>query len=71
LYQRFAEGADSVITSLKTVLESLIIIPDVNMRKSIIDESIRRERIAFGHNYWQSVLKLKLVNDPDFMIDFL
>lgn len=70
LCQRFAEGSDTVITSFKTILEPLRIVPDVEMRKSIVNESIRKEKIAFGFNYWQSVLKSKLIDDPDFTIDF-
>jgi hypothetical protein len=70
LCKRFADGADTVITSFKNILGPLRMIPDVAQREAIIVAYIDSERSAFGYNHWQTILKLTLFNDPDFMIDF-
>lgn len=70
LLRRFSEGAYSVISSLKTVIEPLRDYHDLPEVQMIVKQSIEKERIAFGYNYWQSILKLELVTNDDFMIDF-
>ncbi|MCS3732354.1 hypothetical protein FHS10_000276 [Mucilaginibacter dorajii] len=34
-------------------------------------KTTHKERIAFGHNYWQYMHKLELINNDDFMIDYV
>lgn len=70
LFKRFADGADTVISSLRNIMEPLRAFHDLDETRLIVLETIRRERLAFGHNYWQSVLKLELINNHDFMIDY-
>lgn len=70
LLERFSEGADDVITSFKNILNSardnLSLLDTRNLAKSILE----KDRIAFGFNYWQSVLKNELIDNDDFLIDF-
>jgi hypothetical protein len=70
LFRRFSDEADSVITSLRNIMDPLKLLGDVAQSKAIVLESITREQNAFGHNYWQSILKLELINSEDFMIDY-
>jgi len=71
LFRRFSDAADTVITSFRNILEPMKIITDKHTKRAIIAESINREREAFGHNFWQSILKLALFNDEDFMHDYI
>ena len=70
LAERFSESADSVITSLKSILEPLRDRLSLAESREIILESVAKEKIAFGFNYWQAILKQELVTNDDFMIDF-
>jgi hypothetical protein len=70
LFRRFEDGADSIITSFKTTLVPLKLLNDPTLARNIAFESIRLERLAFGFNYWQSVLKHELLTNDDFMIDY-
>jgi hypothetical protein len=71
LYERFSAGADTVITSLKATLEPLREFTDLPTARALALQFVAKERIAFGTNYWQSILKMELLNSDDFMIDFL
>lgn len=70
LFRRFSEDADTVITSLKNILEPTRAFNSLAETKTIVTESVRKDQLAFGHNYWQSVLKLELLDSHDFMIDY-
>jgi hypothetical protein len=70
LFKRFSDGTDTVISSLKNILEPLRDFHDLAESKQIILQSIQKDQIAFGKNYWQSVLKLELLESDDFMIDY-
>lgn len=70
LYRRFSAGADTVITSLKTTLEPLREFADLATARALALQFVAKERIAFGTNYWQSILKKELLNSDDFMVDF-
>lgn len=71
LCRRFSEGADTVITSFKNILSAFTTNPqDKSQQMQMIMDYLERERVAFGFNHWQTILKHALVNDPDFMIDF-
>lgn len=70
LFQRFADGADTVISSLRNIMEPLRGFHDVAQTRQIVLESVLKDQIAFGPNYWQSVLKLELLNSDDFMVDY-
>lgn len=71
LFQRFVDGSDTVITSLRNSLDSLSLTDNPLLAKTIAFNFIRKEQAAHGINYWQSILKLALLEDDDFMIDYI
>lgn len=70
LLERFSEGADDVITSFRHVLEAARDKLSLIETKGLAKQIIEKEKIAFGPNYWQSILKITLIEDDDFLIDF-
>ena len=70
LFSRFSESSDTVITSLKAIVAPFRARHTLAETRDFVIETIRAEQIAFGHNYWQSVLKLELINNDDFLIDY-
>lgn len=70
LAERFSESADTVITSLKNILEPIRDCLSLEDSRKVILESIIKEKRAFGFNHWQSILKQELVTNDDFMIDY-
>lgn len=67
LFERFIEVSDSIISGflsdLKAFDEPTL---SVNSLK-IVNKQIESERNAMGRNYWQSILKLALLDCEDFM----
>lgn len=67
LFKRFIEVSDNVISiflsDLKAFDEPVL---SANSLK-IVKRQIESERKAMGHNYWQSILKLSLLDSTDFM----
>lgn len=67
LFRRFIEVSDNVISiflsDLKAFDEPVL---SANSLK-VVKRQIESERKALGHNYWQSILKLALLNSADFM----
>jgi 5-methylcytosine-specific restriction endonuclease McrA len=70
LLRRFSDGADSVISSLKATIEPLRRRHTLQEVQEIVAEMLDKERIAFGYNFWQTILKYELIFNDDFMIDF-
>lgn len=70
LFRRFSDGADTVISSLRNIMEPLKMLHNISLAKQIGFDYVKREREAFGYNYWQSILRLELLNNEDFMIDY-
>ncbi|TWR24798.1 HNH endonuclease [Mucilaginibacter pallidiroseus] len=70
LYERFSDEADTVITTFRSVIEPYRENHTLQETRQFVLETIRKEQIAFGQNYWQSVLKLELINNDDFLIDY-
>lgn len=70
LCRRFRESSDTPITSLKASLEPMKVLHNPALAKSIALESVRLESLAYGRNFWQSILKHELLNSDDFMIDY-
>lgn len=67
LCQRFSDNNDLSITPLKNLISA-------NIRKLGRDEVIdtaknlaEKNRIAFGFNFWQSLLELELLNSKAFI----
>jgi hypothetical protein len=70
LLKRFSESADDVITSFRAVLESARDKLSLANTRELARNFIAKERIAFGYNYWQSILKSSLIEDNDFLVNF-
>jgi hypothetical protein len=70
LFKRYSDGADTIISSLRNIMEPLRAVRNLALTRHVVLESVRKDQITFGTNYWQSVLKLELLNSDDFMIDY-
>ena len=71
LLERFSSNINEVITSLENTIISFIDkLPLDEIKDSIIEKS-NRDRIAFGHNYWKSVLEIELANCVEYMNRFV
>jgi hypothetical protein len=70
LVNRFLENSYKVVSELSNSINSF---KNKLPRAEIIDSVIETEssnRVLYGSNYWQSILKLALVNNNDFMDNF-
>lgn len=71
LLERFSANINEVITSLESTITSFISKLSLDeIRDSIIEKS-NRDRIAFGHNYWKSILEIELMNNAEYMNRFI
>jgi len=67
LTKRFSDCNDKVITAFQNSLKPFVgKLPFDEIIKTAI-ESIELNRNFFGYNYWQSILELELINNPDFI----
>lgn len=70
LLNRFSENINETITSLEITINSFKTkLPLGDIKNSII-ERCNQGKIAFGHNYWKSILELELVNNDEYMNRF-
>ncbi|WP_269222496.1 HNH endonuclease [Flavobacterium sp. IMCC34518] len=70
LVNRFLENSNKVVSELSNTINSF---KNKLPRAEIIDSVIETEssnRVLYGSNYWQSILKLTLVNNAVFMNNF-
>jgi len=70
LLNRFSENADDEISSFRSDLEIERGMLNLDELIQLVEMKVEKERIAFGYNYWKSILKLELINNDEFMIDF-
>ncbi len=71
LLERFSININEIITSLESTITSFIDkLPLKDVRNSIIEKS-NRDRIAFGYNFWKSILEIELVNNDEYMSRFI
>ncbi len=71
LCKRFSENIDSVVTDLNHTIMSFIgKIPLNEIVESVVERSAKN-KAAFGHNYWKSVLEIALVNDKHYLNQFV
>ncbi|MCX2584276.1 hypothetical protein [Pedobacter sp. MR22-3] len=70
LYRRFAEEADGVVSSFKDTIEVHRGNNSLIETRQFIKQILQKEQAAFGFNYWQSIIKLELIDNDDFLIDF-
>lgn len=66
LFTRFEENCDSVISSFISDLKAFEEFPLSNKSIEIVRRQIDSERASKGVNYWESVLKLALIDYKDF-----
>jgi len=71
LFRRFQENSESVISSLKDDIENGLVDSNFDLVRTQVLRRIDREKATKGVNYWQSVLKHTLINDEDFIIDYI
>jgi hypothetical protein len=71
LFKRFSDEADSVISTFKDTLEVYRENHTLQETQEFATKTIQREQLAFGFNYWQSILKLELINNDDFLDDYV
>ena len=70
LLERFNASVNEIITSLENTITSFIgKLPMEDIKKAIIEKS-NRDRIAFGYNYWKSILEIELMNNVEYMNRF-
>lgn len=62
-YQEYNILKDSIGTSLTNV--------SLDMIKTLIRNNINAEKSNYGSNYWKAILKETLINEEDFLIDFM
>ncbi|MBD1398818.1 hypothetical protein H9Q13_16725 [Pontibacter sp. JH31] len=70
LCPRFSENADTVITELENSIKNIAKKLPKNEVIETIVETASDNKVAFGHNYWKSVLEIALVRDATFMNTF-
>ena len=70
LCRRFRESSETPITSLKNTLKPMLKLNNPLLARNLALESVHLERLSYGFNFWQSVLKHNLLMSDDFMIDF-
>lgn len=70
LFERFSDNNDSVITPLRNNIEPYIGELSIDKIKQSVIATSKKNMIAFGSNYWKSVLEIALVNNADFMRSF-
>ncbi|GHT51705.1 hypothetical protein AGMMS49982_09870 [Bacteroidia bacterium] len=70
LLQRFSENINEVVTSLENTINSFIDkLPIAKIREAVIEKS-NKDKLAFGHNYWKSILEIALVTDVEYLKRF-
>jgi hypothetical protein len=71
LLERFSENSDEVITefinSIKPCTERLTI----EEIREVVDEGCEENNATFGFNYWKSILKSELINNENFVNEFI
>jgi len=67
LFDRFGESSDNVISSFYADLKAFQEYPLSEKSKEIVLKQIHSQRLGKGFNYWESILKLALLDDKDFM----
>jgi len=70
LLERFSDNTNEVITSLENTINAFL--SELSLEKIIptIIDKINRDKLAFGHNYWKSILEFELVNNLEYLKRF-
>ena len=71
LLKRFSANINEVVTSLENTITPFIGKLPLDEIKNTIIEKSNCDKIAFGHNYWKSILGIELMNNTEYMSRFL
>jgi hypothetical protein len=70
LLQRFSKNINELVTSLENTINSFIgKLPIEEIKSSVIEKS-SKDKLAFGHNYWKSILEIELANSNEYFRRF-
>lgn len=67
LLERFSDNADKVITPFQNSIKPYLKDFSIEQIKDLTIESEKLNLLVFGFNYWESILKLTLINDVQFI----
>lgn len=70
LLERFNSNINEVVTSLENTITSFVGKLPLDEIKNAIIEKSNRDRVAFGCNYWKSILEIELMNCDEYMSRF-
>ena len=70
LLERFCLSSNEVITSLENTISSFAKKLAIDEIKELSIEKSEKDKIAFGQNYWKSVLEIALINSDEYMVRF-
>lgn len=71
LCERFNESIDQIITPLINSMKPYISKLPIDEIKDSVIQTSEKNKIAFGHNYWKSILEIELVNFNSFTNKFV
>jgi hypothetical protein len=71
LLKRFNENINEVITSLENTIKAFLSELALDKIIPIIIEKSNKDKLAFGHNYWKSILEIALMNNAEYMNRFI
>lgn len=71
LFQRFRENSDSVITELQNSITAALQYDNFNRIKKVSLDKLELDKKNFGHNYWEVILQIALLNNQDFENTFI
>ena len=70
LLERFSTNINDIVTTLENTINSFITKVSLEEIKDTIIEKCNKDKIAFGYNYWKSILETELVNNVEYMKRF-
>lgn len=70
LFERFNSNINEVVTTLENTITSFLGKLPLDEIKNAIIEKSNRDRVAFGCNYWKSILEIELMNCDEYMSRF-
>ena len=70
LLERFSANSNEVLTSLENTITSFVGKLPLTTIKEVIIEKCIKDKIAFGHNYWKSILEIGLMNNAEYLNRF-
>ena len=66
LFRRYRENSNEVIDPVVTEAKALVPRIGIHEFRSVVEEAVSAMQEVYGVNHWKSLLKLSLVNHPEF-----